>query len=113
MGQALTGEQQFFADIARILQAGRKQAQQAVNTVMVHTYWQLGKCMLEQEQQGKVLAMGLATLKNLRQAALYKIIQYSKPRFDWHSTGTANTQHGGHQYAKQDFFHAACVSYFR
>lgn len=56
MGQVLTSEQQFFADIARILQAGRKQAQQAVNTAMVQTYWQLGQRIVEQEQQGEARA---------------------------------------------------------
>jgi len=49
----LSTEQQFFSDIADILQAGRGQTRQAVNTVMVQTYWMLGQRIVEQEQQGE------------------------------------------------------------
>lgn len=49
----LSTEQQFFTDIAGILQAGRSQARQAVNTAMVQTYWLLGQRIVEQEQQGE------------------------------------------------------------
>lgn len=49
-------EQQFFTEIAQILQAGRQQAQQAVNTVMVQTYWQLGRRIVEYEQKGNIRA---------------------------------------------------------
>jgi predicted nuclease of restriction endonuclease-like (RecB) superfamily len=49
-------EQQFFSDIAHILQAGRKQAYQATNSIMVQTYWQLGQRIVEQEQQGEARA---------------------------------------------------------
>lgn len=49
-------EQQFFSEIAQLLQTGRQQAQQAVNTVMVQTYWQLGQRIVEQEQQGDARA---------------------------------------------------------
>ncbi|WP_269902070.1 PDDEXK nuclease domain-containing protein [Paenalcaligenes faecalis] len=66
MSQSLSNEQQFFADIARILQTGRSQAYQAVNTAMVQTYWQLGQRIVEQEQQGEVRAeYGKALITNL------------------------------------------------
>lgn len=49
-------EQRFFADIAAILQVGRSQAHRAVNTAMLHTYWQLGQRIVEEEQQGEARA---------------------------------------------------------
>ena len=48
-----TQERQFFADIAELLQAARNTAYRTVNTVMVQTYWNIGKRIVEQEQQGK------------------------------------------------------------
>jgi predicted nuclease of restriction endonuclease-like (RecB) superfamily len=49
-------EQHFFADIRDLLRAGRETAYRSVNTVMVKTYWQIGKRIVEQEQQGKTRA---------------------------------------------------------
>ncbi len=49
-------EQQFFADIRDLLRVGRETAYRSVNTVMVKTYWQIGKRIVEQEQQGKTRA---------------------------------------------------------
>lgn len=49
-------EQQFFVDIRDLLHAGREAAYRSVNTVMVKTYWQIGKRIVEQEQQGKARA---------------------------------------------------------
>jgi predicted nuclease of restriction endonuclease-like (RecB) superfamily len=46
-------ENQFFADISAILQEGRKTAVSSVNTVMVKTYWLIGKRIIEQEQHGQ------------------------------------------------------------
>ncbi len=48
-----TQERQFFADIAELLQTARNTAYRAVNTIMVQTYWNIGKRIVEQEQQGK------------------------------------------------------------
>lgn len=56
MSQSLSTEEKFFADIARILQAGRTQAYRAVNSAMVETYWLLGKRIVEQEQLGETRA---------------------------------------------------------
>jgi len=46
-------EKLFFADISRILNEGRKKAHTAVNYAMVETYWNIGRRIVEQEQQGK------------------------------------------------------------
>lgn len=54
--KSLQEEQQFFVDIHDLLRKGRETAYRSVNTVMVQTYWQIGKRIVEQEQQGKVRA---------------------------------------------------------
>jgi predicted nuclease of restriction endonuclease-like (RecB) superfamily len=43
----------FFEEVAVILQKARQAAYKAANTVMVQTNWQIGKRIVEQEQQGK------------------------------------------------------------
>ena len=43
----------FYAEIRDMLQKSRNVAYQAVNTIMVNTYWQIGKRIVEQEQQGR------------------------------------------------------------
>ncbi|HSW93437.1 MAG TPA: PDDEXK nuclease domain-containing protein [Gammaproteobacteria bacterium] len=54
--ETLQGEQQFFADIRDLLRAGRERAYRSVNTVMIKTYWQIGKRIVEKEQDGKARA---------------------------------------------------------
>lgn len=49
----LTDEQQFFSEISGLLRSGREVAYRTVNSVMVKTYWQIGKRIVEQEQHGK------------------------------------------------------------
>lgn len=49
-------DQQFFADIRDLLHAGRATAYRSVNTIMVKTYWQIGKRIVEEEQNGKARA---------------------------------------------------------
>ena len=39
--------------IGTLLERGRRQAYQAVNTILVKIYWQIGKQIVEFEQQGK------------------------------------------------------------
>ena len=48
-----TENSEFYAEIREMLQKSRNVAYQAVNTVMVNTYWQIGKRIVEQEQQGR------------------------------------------------------------
>ena len=57
----------FLIDsIGSLLEQGRKQAYQAVNTILVKTYWQIGKQIVEYEQEGKEKAeYGSALLDNL------------------------------------------------
>lgn len=43
----------FYDDISQILIEGRKKAHIAINFAMVETYWNIGKRIVEQEQQGK------------------------------------------------------------
>lgn len=52
----LTHEEQFFSDVSELLRTGRETAYRSVNMVMVKTYWQIGKRIVEQEQHGKARA---------------------------------------------------------
>ncbi len=54
--KGLNSEDQFLVDIRNLLHAGREAAYSSVNTVMVRTYWQIGKRIVEEEQQGKTRA---------------------------------------------------------
>lgn len=54
--KTLQSEQQFFADIRDLLHVGRDAAYRSVNTIMVKTYWQIGKRIVEEEQNGKARA---------------------------------------------------------
>src|SRR3989338_5361366 len=52
--------------IGSLLEQGRKQAHHSINEILVSTYWQIGKQIIEYEQKGKVKAeYGLALLDNL------------------------------------------------
>ena len=46
-------EQSFVDDIKQIIHKGQKAAYGAVSAVMTETYWNIGKRIVEQEQQGK------------------------------------------------------------
>lgn len=48
--------------IGSLLEQGRKQAYRAVNTVLVKTYWEIGKRIVEYEQGGKEKADYYAAL---------------------------------------------------
>lgn len=52
----LTLDQQFLDDIRELLHTGRDIAYRSVNSVMIKTYWQIGKRIVEQEQHGKARA---------------------------------------------------------
>lgn len=43
----------LVSDIGSLLQKGREQAGRAVNTILVHTYWHIGRHIVEFEQGGK------------------------------------------------------------
>ena len=46
----------LIQDIGLILNQGRKQAYQTVNNILVKTYWEIGKRIVEFEQNGKITA---------------------------------------------------------
>lgn len=61
-------EKQFFSDVAEMLNAARGNAYRAVNSIMVETYWNIGRRIVEQEQRGKGRAdYGDALIANLSQ----------------------------------------------
>ncbi|MCK5490926.1 MAG: DUF1016 family protein [Candidatus Pacebacteria bacterium] len=46
----------LIQDIGSILDEGRKQAYKSVNSILVKTYWEIGKRIIEFEQNGKITA---------------------------------------------------------
>ena len=56
----------LYASIAEVLQAARMQVRQSVNSAMVQAYWQVGRLIVEDEQQGQARAeYGKAQLSRL------------------------------------------------
>ena len=49
-------ERAFVTDIKRIIQEGRLKAYSSISAIMTQTYWNVGKRIVEQEQQGKARA---------------------------------------------------------
>ena len=49
----IKGYSSLITDIGSLLEQGRKQAYQSVNTILVKTYWEIGKRIVEFEQHGK------------------------------------------------------------
>ena len=57
---------QLITQIGNLLQSGRQQASQAVNTILVQTYWHIGQHIVEFEQKGNIKAdYGSQLLNNL------------------------------------------------
>jgi len=48
--------EQLKAQIGELLRKGREQAGRAVNAILVQTYWQIGRYIVEYEQKGNVKA---------------------------------------------------------
>lgn len=48
--------QPLFIDIARIIEQVRGQIRQSINTAMVDSYWQIGRLIVEHEQNGEARA---------------------------------------------------------
>ena len=60
------GVQQIYERIRTILSEARTRAYRAINTAMVAAYWEIGRVIVEQEQQGRERAeYGRALLKEL------------------------------------------------
>ena len=53
MKEILKIDNKIIEDIRELLITSRGQLQQSINSVMVQTYWQIGKMIVEDEQQGK------------------------------------------------------------
>lgn len=59
----------YIQDIKEILAQARQKAYTAINVSMIEAYWQIGRRIVEQEQQGeKRAAYGEQVLKELSQA---------------------------------------------
>ena len=65
-GEYVTHRTDFYQSIAEVLRAARTNAYRVVNFTMVEAYWNVGRMIVEEEQQGKERAeYGAALLKNL------------------------------------------------
>jgi len=57
---------EFYDSIAEVLRTARSSAYRAVNFIMVEAYWNIGRMIVEEEQQGNERAeYGTALIKNL------------------------------------------------
>ncbi len=57
---------QLFDQISFLIEQARQQVQRQINTVMMQTYWEIGRLIIEDEQQGQARAeYGKAQLKQL------------------------------------------------
>src|SRR5574344_2300954 len=64
--QLITKNNQLFARVAEIIDIDRKKVVSSVNLTMVHTYFEIGRMIIEDEQQGKERAeYGKFVLKDL------------------------------------------------
>lgn len=64
-----TAQNALLSNIRELLNQGRKQVFQAVNAAMVQTYWEIGRLIVEDEQQGQARAeYGKGVLKTLSTA---------------------------------------------
>ena len=62
----LTSYQELYSEIRNTLLASRNQAYKAVNFAMVKAYWNIGRIIVEVEQQGNVRAeYGKSLIKRL------------------------------------------------
>ena len=59
-------ESAFINDIKKIVEQGRNAAYGALNTIMIETYWNIGRRIVVQEQNGNECAeYGKQLIKNL------------------------------------------------
>jgi predicted nuclease of restriction endonuclease-like (RecB) superfamily len=66
MKNGLSQDQQLFLKIAELIELARQKVATTVNLAMVHTYFDIGRMIVEDEQQGKARAdYGKHTLKML------------------------------------------------
>ena len=61
-------QNQLIGNIVKIIQQARSQVRQTVNSAMVQSYWEIGRLLVEDEQQGKERAeYGKYLLKEISQ----------------------------------------------
>lgn len=66
MSPTETNNTPLFGKVAELIELARRQVVTTVNLTMVHTYYEIGKAIIEDEQQGKTRAeYGKAVLKEL------------------------------------------------
>lgn len=59
-------ENPLYSKVAALLEQARKQVANAVNLTMVHTYFEIGRTIVEDEQQGELrVKYGKQVLKEL------------------------------------------------
>lgn len=64
--EKVSADNQLFSKIAELIELSRQKVATAVNLAMVHTYFEIGKMIVEDEQQGKAKAeYGKHVLKEL------------------------------------------------
>ncbi|MDO4575843.1 MAG: DUF1016 N-terminal domain-containing protein [Planctomycetia bacterium] len=67
--QRIPSESAFYREVVQLLRQARQRTYTAVQSVMVETYWQIGRRIVEQEQAGNHRAdYGAELLKNLSKA---------------------------------------------
>lgn len=53
MNNPLSTTNNLLGEISTLIEQARQQVQRSVNTAMVHTYWHIGRLIIEDEQQGE------------------------------------------------------------
>ncbi|WGE31552.1 PDDEXK nuclease domain-containing protein [Actinobacillus genomosp. 2] len=74
MSKQITANDNLIQNIAQIIEQTKSQVRQTVNTAMVQSYWEIGRLLVEDEQQGEERAKyGKAILQNVseRLTAMY------------------------------------------
>ncbi len=62
----INSDKSFYSDISNLLSLARAKAYNSVNSIMVETYWNIGKRIVEEEQNGKLRAeYGERLIENL------------------------------------------------
>ena len=79
-------QEHFVADIRSIIENGRKQAYASVNKTAIATFWNIGRRIVEEEQNGEARASyGSSLIKNLAdQLTLEYGKSYSKRNLDYY-----------------------------
>ncbi|TNG96343.1 DUF1016 domain-containing protein, partial [Pasteurellaceae bacterium UScroc31] len=79
MNSLQTTNQQLISNIADIITTARQQVRQTVNIAMVQSYWQIGRLIVEEEQQGEQRAQ---YGKHLLQAISQRLTEMFGKGFD-------------------------------